>query len=92
MEYAAIYIIFFLFLVAILPSIIHVVLNKIKLFKGSNFIKLIIIVLVILFTIYVWPTPYRNMPNYLGSKVPFRIHRITGTGEIWIRGGWEKIK
>ena len=63
------------------------------LFKGSNFIKLILIILVILLAIYVWPTPYRYMPDYLGGKTPFRIHRITGTGEIWFRGtGWTKLK
>ena len=61
------------------------------LFKGSNFIKLLLIILVILFAVYVWPTPYRNMPDYLG-KLPFRIHRITGTGEIWTAGGWEEIR
>lgn len=62
--------------------------------KINVFIKLILIVLVILFVTYVWPTPYRYMPDYLGGlKVPFRIHRITGTGEVWFRGeGWTKLK
>ena len=61
--------------------------------KINNIIKLILIVLVILFAIYVWPTPYRYMPDYSGGKVPFRIHRITGTGEMWFRGtGWTKLK
>ena len=64
-----------------------------KALKMNNIIKLILIVLVILFAIYVWPTPYK----YIGSgypypedynirsgiKVPFRIHRITGKGEVW---------
>lgn len=59
----------------------------------NNIIKLILIILVILFAVYVWPTPYRSMPNYRGGGTPFRIHRITGTGEIWMRGGgWTEIK
>ena len=58
----------------------------------KNNIKLILIVLLILFAIYVWPTPYRYMPDYLGGKQPFRIHRITGTGEIWRwNTGWRVI-
>jgi hypothetical protein len=63
--------------------------------KGNNFIKLILIVLVILFGIYVWPTPYRNMPptSYISSNHrPFRIHRITGRGELWSPSlGWKVI-
>jgi len=58
----------------------------------NNIIKIILTVLVILFAIYVWPTPYRYMPDYLGGTVPFRIHRITGTGEAWFGGeGWTKL-
>lgn len=61
--------------------------------KSLNvFIKLILVILVILFAVYVWPTPYRNMPNYRGGGTPFRIHRITGVGEIWRSGGWREIK
>lgn len=61
--------------------------------KSLNvFIKIILIVLVILFAVYVWPTPYRNMPNYRGGSRPFRIHRITGTGETWTGGGWKEIE
>jgi len=63
-----------------------------KLLKINIFIKLILIVLMILFAIYVWPTPYRYMSNYSGVNIPFRIHRITGTGEIWYSGRWEAIK
>jgi hypothetical protein len=60
-----------------------------KAFEGNNFIKLILIVLVILFGIYVWPTPYKYMPYRNGT--PFRIYRITGRGELWIIGrGWIK--
>jgi len=46
----------------------------------NNIIKLILIVLVILFAIYVWPTPYKYMPFEYCSR-PLRIHRITGIGE-----------
>jgi hypothetical protein len=58
----------------------------------NNVIKLIVIVLVILFAIYVWPTPYRYMPYYRGTKFPFRIHRITGKGEYWISNNWIEVK
>jgi len=62
------------------------------LFKENNFLKLILIVLVLLFAVYVWPTPYRYMPNY-HSHIPFRINRITGVGELWWGSrGWEKMK
>jgi hypothetical protein len=62
------------------------------------FIKIILIILVILFAVYVWPTPYRNMPSidryWVESSpftnVPFRIHRITGIGEVWYKGEWRK--
>ena len=62
--------------------------------KNINvFIKLILIALVILFGVYVWPTPYRNMPPYLGGHTPFRINRVTGIGETWYPStGWEVIK
>jgi hypothetical protein len=70
--------------------------------KLNNFIKLILIVLVILFGIYVWPTPYM----YISGGLPgsdrqynisknqiFRINRITGKGEIWLKStGWKVIK
>ena len=75
---------------------------EVKRMKGNNFIKIILIVLAILFGVYVWPTPYRNIssgyPNpkkyYLGNdtKIPFRINRITGTGYIWINGIWRETK
>lgn len=59
----------------------------------NNIIKLILVVLVILFAVYVWPTPYRYMPDGISGRVPFRIHRITGTGEAWFRGeGWTELK
>ncbi|MBA7586727.1 hypothetical protein ES708_28732 [subsurface metagenome] len=59
----------------------------------NNIIKLILIVLVILFAVYVWPTPYRYMPDYLSGRVPFRIHRITDIGEAWFQGtGWTKLE
>ena len=71
---------------------IWLLINK-KVSKMNNIIKIILIILVILLAIYVWPTPYMYMPDYLGGKVPFRIHRITGTGEIWFRDtGWTKLK
>jgi hypothetical protein len=57
--------------------------------------KLILIILAILFAVYVWPTPYRDMPNYnIGnSHIPFRMHRITGIGELWFPGtGWKAMK
>ena len=63
-----------------------------KTFGINNIIKLILIILVLLFAVYVWPTPYRNMPYYRGGSTPFRIHRITGTGEIWRGGGWKEIE
>ncbi len=64
-----------------------------KILKMNNIIKLILIILVVLFLVYVWPTPYRHMPDYLGVKAPFRIHRITGIGEMWFRDtGWTKLK
>lgn len=70
--------------------------------KAFNvFIKLILIVLVILFAVYVWPTPYRNISsgypypreyNAGDSHIPFRINRVTGIGEIWFRYvGWRKL-
>jgi hypothetical protein len=64
------------------------------LLKGNNIIKLILIILAILFAVYVWPTPYRNMPplERYGSHIPFRIHRITGKGELWYNKGWTVIK
>ena len=49
-------------------------------------VKLIITVLVILFAIYVWPTPYRYGLFY--KEYPLRIHRITGEVERWTPGGW----
>jgi hypothetical protein len=58
------------------------------------FIKLILIILVILFVVYVWPTPYRNISGgypYSSLKLPFRINRITGTGEVWHPSGWKKM-
>ena len=63
------------------------------LFKGNNFIKLILIVLVILFGVYVWPTPYKYMPSvdFYGQVTPFKIHRITGKGYIWRNGIWWEI-
>jgi hypothetical protein len=33
-----------------------------------------------------------NDTKYFGKNVPFRIHRITGVGEIWKGGGWVEIK
>lgn len=63
-----------------------------KILKINNIIKLILIILVVLFLVYVWPTPYKYMPHY-GGKIPFRIHRITGKGELWYLGtGWIKAK
>ena len=63
-----------------------------KVLKINNIIKLILIILVILFAIYVWPTPYKYMPHY-GGKIPFRIHRITGKGEMWSPyTGWSEMK
>ncbi len=64
------------------------------LLKENNIIKLILIILTLLFAVYVWPTPYRNMNDikYFGKNVPFRIHKITGVGEIWKGGGWVEIK
>jgi len=68
----------------------------------KNFVKLILIVFVILFAIYVWPTPYKYIgggyPYYKkyfvdsSSKIPFRIQRITGRGEVWTSNGWEVAK
>ena len=68
----------------------------------NNIIKIILTVLVILFVIYVWPTPYKYIgggyPYYKkyrvdsSSKIPFRIHRITGKGEVWSSNGWEVAK
>jgi len=67
------------------------------LFKGNNIIKIILIVLVILFGVYVWPTPYRYISggypygyrfNLRDAKIPFKINRITGTGYIWRNGRW----
>lgn len=49
----------------------------------KNFVKLILIILAVLFAIYVWPTPYKYM-NIDGGQ-PFRMHRITGKGELWFR-------
>ena len=58
----------------------------------NNIIKIILTILVILFAIYVWPTPYRYMPSTYSSQ-PLRIHRITGIGEYWNRNtGWRVIK
>ena len=66
--------------------------KKMKALKINNIIKLILIILVVLFAVYVWPTPYKNMPYY-GGKIPFRIHRITGKGELWYeRTGWSETK
>lgn len=63
-----------------------------KALKINNIIKLILIILVVLFAVYVWPTPYKNMPYY-GGKIPFRIQRITGKGELWYeRTGWSETK
>jgi hypothetical protein len=60
-----------------------------KLFKGNNIIKLILIILVILFGVYIWPTPYRYMS--IGNNIPFRMNRITGIGEVWEGSeGWKK--
>jgi hypothetical protein len=71
-----------------IPKIIKII-NEPKIFKV--FIKLILILLVILFAVYVWPTPYRNMPPFGGGHTPFRIHRITGIGELWYHSkGWTK--
>lgn len=68
----------------------------------NNIIKIILIVLVLLFVVYIWPTPYRYIsggyPWYKkyrvdsSSKIPFRINRITGKGEVWYRGGWEETE
>jgi hypothetical protein len=44
-----------------------------KALEGNNIIKLILIVLVILFGVYVWPTPYR----YISSGYPGRQNIIT---------------
>ncbi|MBE3128415.1 MAG: hypothetical protein IMZ60_01920 [Actinobacteria bacterium] len=77
-----------------------------KALKINNFIKLILIIIVILFAIYVWPTPYKYIGsgypfpqeyNARDSNIPFRIHRVTGRGEIWWYGeggsmGWTKLK
>jgi len=63
-----------------------------KAIQVNNIIKLLLIILVLLFAVYVWPKPYRNMPNYRGGSIPFRIHRITGTGEIWRGEGWVETK
>lgn len=68
----------------------------------NNITKIILIVLVLLFAVYIWPTPYKYIssgyPYHRGyfvdssSKIPFRINRITGKGEVWYRGGWEPPK
>lgn len=64
-----------------------------KALEMNNIIKLILIILVVLFAVYIWPTPYRYMPPYTSrfGSLPFRIHRITGTGEVWSNIGWTKI-
>ncbi len=36
--------------------------------KINNIIKLILIILVVLFAVNVWPTPYRNMPHLDGGQ------------------------
>jgi hypothetical protein len=58
------------------------------LFKGNNIIKIILIVLVILFGVYVWPTPYKYMSKI--SDKPTRMHRITGKIELYYGGRWKK--
>ena len=57
------------------------------LFKGNNFIKLILIILAVLFAIYVWPTPYRYIKI---NNNPARMHRITSKIEYYSRGKWYK--
>lgn len=57
------------------------------LFKGNNFIKLILIILAVLFAIYVWPTPYRYIKI---NNNPARMHRITSKIEYYSGGKWYK--
>jgi glucan phosphoethanolaminetransferase (alkaline phosphatase superfamily) len=60
-----------------------------KIMKAFNVsIKLILIILVILFGVYVWPTPYKYM--FPINSRPVRMHRITGIVERYYSGRWNK--
>ncbi len=55
--------------------------------------KLVLIILACLFIYYVYPTPYKEMkPMKQHFYSPFRMHRITGVGETFMRGKWRKIE
>ena len=52
----------------------------------------IIIIFVILFVYYVWPTPYIYMQmTWKGNTYPMRVNRITDETEICIFGDWTSM-
>ena len=55
---------------------------------NKNVLVFIIIIFVILFAYYVWPTPYIYMSTtWNGNTFPTRVNRITDETEIFIIGG-----
>lgn len=59
----------------------------------QNRIKLILVVIVVMFASFVWPTLYRYDHLTLGdSRVPVRINRFTGNAQLLYVYGWVKMK
>ena len=57
---------------------------------NKNTLIFIIIIFVILFAYYVWPTPYIYMSTtWKGNTYPTRVNRITDETEICIFGIWQ---
>jgi membrane protein YdbS with pleckstrin-like domain len=58
-----------------------------------KYAKLIIILLILLFAIFVWPTLYRfESMSYSGNTLLVKIHRITGHTEVLMIDKWVPIK
>jgi len=55
---------------------------------NKNTLVVIIIIFIILFAYYVWPTPYIYMSTeWRENTFPIRVNRITDETEIFIIGG-----
>jgi len=58
-----------------------------------KYAKPIIILLILLFAVFVWPTLYRyESMSYSGNTLLVKIHRITGYTEVLMLNQWIPVK